>query len=64
MVSDGGLTVRHADADADGAHMDGMNGAAAAGVNGEGVNVNDANGRSRGHERRWCKGHECGHNAD
>ena len=39
MVSDGGLTIRCADVDADGAHMDGTNSADAAGVNGEGVDV-------------------------
>ena len=32
MVSDGGLTVRCADMDADGAHVDGTNGVDAAGV--------------------------------
>ena len=48
MVSDGGLTVRHADVDADGAHMDGTNGTDAAGVKGEGVDVDGANGGSGG----------------
>ena len=60
--------MRHADADADGARMDGMNGVDAAGANGEGMDVDGANGGSRGggmnidsakgHECGWCKG--CG----
>ena len=40
--------MRHADTDADGAHMDGTNGMDTAGVNGEGTVVDGANGGSGG----------------
>ena len=40
--------MRRADADADGAWMDGMNSMDAAGVNGESTDVDGANGGSRG----------------
>ena len=40
--------MRRADADADGARMDDMNGADLAGVNGEGMDVDGVNGGSRG----------------
>ena len=36
--------MRRADADADGAHVDGTNGADAAGVKGEGADADSANG--------------------
>ena len=40
--------MRRADVDADGAHVDGMNGADAAGVNGEGTDADGVNGGSGG----------------
>ena len=40
--------MRCADVDADGARMDGMNGADATGVNGEGTDADGVNGRSGG----------------
>ena len=40
--------MRCADVDADGARMDGMNGADTAGVNGEGADTDGVNGRSGG----------------
>ena len=40
--------MRRADADADGAHVDGTNGTDAAGVKGEGADVDGVNGGSRG----------------
>ena len=53
--------MRCADADADGAHVDGMNGTDAAGAKGEGVDADSVNGGSRGRgvnvgeEREcWC----------